>query len=65
MKPKVTLTPLEQLQLRQKTEEKTHFGPELDETDCPDCPQTGDNKQARTTTTVDKQLPAPDFPQGD
>jgi general secretion pathway protein D len=64
MRPEVTLTGLEQYQLRQKVEDKTHFGPEIDQTDCPDCPpRMGDNKETTTTTTVsDKQLPPPDLP---
>ena len=66
MRPEVTLTPLDQYRLRQKTEDKTHFGPELDE-DCVDCPPRGDQKATTTKTSVldAKELPAPDFPQGD
>jgi hypothetical protein len=42
--------------LRQKSEDKTHFGPELEQDDCPDCP--------KTAPTDDKQivLPSPDMP---
>lgn len=61
MRPTVTLNPLDQYRLRQKTEEKTHFGPEIDEDDCPDCPPARDGKQAALPTN-DKQLPAPDLP---
>ena len=66
MRPEVTLTPLDQHRLRQKTEDKTHFGPEIDQEDCLDCPPVGDNKQT-TSSRGNKQvlLPAPDFPQGD
>jgi general secretion pathway protein D len=52
MCPEVTLTKLDLYRLRQKSEERTHFGPELDQSDCPDCPKTSDGKQ----------LPPPDLP---
>ena len=53
MRPTVTLTKLDLYRLRQKSEDKTHFGPELEEGDCPDCPpHVGE----------DKQLPPPDLP---
>jgi general secretion pathway protein D len=66
MRPEVTLTALDQHRLRQKTEDNTHFGPEIDQQDCIDCPKVGDQKQT-TSSLGDKQvlLPAPDFPQGD
>ena len=38
MRPEVTLTKLDLYRLRQKNEDRTHFGPELDQDDCPDCP---------------------------
>jgi hypothetical protein len=60
MRPEVALTKLDIYRLRQKTEEKTHFGPELDQDDCPDCPKPGDAKEIGG----DKQLPAPDLPVG-
>ncbi len=60
MRPEVTLTPLDQYRLRQKTEDKTHFGPELDQ-DCPDCPPAADYKHT-TSSLSEKQLPAPDLP---
>ena len=60
MRPEVALTKLDIYRLRQKTEEKTHFGPELDQDDCPDCPKRGDAKEIGG----DKQLPAPDLPVG-
>jgi hypothetical protein len=54
MRPEVTLTKLDMYRLRQKSGEHTHFGPEIDQSDCPDCPsgQAGE----------DKQLPPPDLP---
>jgi general secretion pathway protein D len=52
MRPEVTLTKLDLYRLRQKTEDRTHFGPELEQEDCPDCPKPGDGKQ----------LPPPDVP---
>jgi Type II secretory pathway, component PulD len=56
MRPEVALTKLDLHRLRQKNEDKTHFGPELDQDDCPDCPPR--------LPTEDKQivLPAPDMP---
>lgn len=56
MRPEVALTKLDLYRLRQKTQEKTHFGPELNQDDCPDCPKTGpiDDKQI--------VLPGPDLP---
>jgi general secretion pathway protein D len=52
MRPEVTLTKMDLYRLRQKNEDKTHFGPELEQDDCPDCPKPGDGKQ----------LPPPDVP---
>ena len=54
MRPEVALTKLDLYRLRQKNEERTHFGPELNQDDCPDCPVPGDGKQL--------ELPAPDLP---
>jgi general secretion pathway protein D len=54
MRPEVSLTKLDLYRLRQKNEDKTHLGPELEEDDCPDCPKPGDGKQL--------ELPAPDLP---
>ncbi len=54
MRPEVALTKLDLYHLRQKHEQKTHFGPELDQDDCPDCPKPGDDKQI--------VLPGPDLP---
>lgn len=59
MCPEVTLTKLDLLRLREKTEDHTHFGPEIDQEGCPDCPPSGiEQKQ------LDKQLPPPDLPFG-
>jgi general secretion pathway protein D len=52
MRPEVSLTKLDLYRLRQKAEDRTHFGPELEQDDCPDCPKPGDGKQ----------LPPPDVP---
>jgi general secretion pathway protein D len=56
MCPQVTLTKLDQYRLRQRWENvNTHFGPELDESECPDCPKRQDGKQLT--------LPPPDIPE--
>jgi general secretion pathway protein D len=52
MRPEVSLTKLDLYRLRQKNEDNSHFGPELERDDCPDCPKKGDGKQ----------LPPPDIP---
>src|SRR5438309_7673105 len=52
MRPEVSLTKLDLYRLRQKSEDRSHFGPELENDDCPDCPKRGDGKQ----------LPPPDVP---
>ena len=57
MRPEVTLTKLDLQRLRSKVSDKTHFGPEIDEDDCPDCPPR--------VYGNDKQLPAPDLPSTD
>ena len=54
MRPEVALTKLDIYRLRQRFEEKTHIGPEMDTDDCPDCPKPGEDKQI--------QLPGPDLP---
>ena len=54
MRPEVALTKLDIYRLRQKHEDNTHFGPELEQGDCPDCPKPGEDKQI--------QLPGPDLP---
>ena len=54
MCPRVTLTKLDAHRLRQKWEDTTHFGPEIDQGECADCPQTGGEKQL--------PLPPPDIP---
>jgi type II secretion system protein D len=46
MCPEVTLTKLDLYRLRQKWENThTHFGPELDQAECPDCPKVETGKQ--------------------
>jgi general secretion pathway protein D len=56
MCPEVTLTDLDLHRLREKQEDKTHFGPEIDQGNCPDCPpRAGEGKQL-------EQLPPPDLP---
>jgi type II secretion system protein D len=59
MCPEVTLTKLDLYRLREKNEDKTHFGPELDQEGCPDCPP-----RAREGKQLDKHLPPPDLPFG-
>ncbi len=54
MRPEVTLTKLDAYRLRQKHEDKTHFGPELEQDDCPECPKPREGKQLT--------LPPPDIP---
>ena len=55
MCPEVTLTKLDVYRLRQKWENThTHFGPELDQAECPDCPKVDTGKQIN--------LPPPDLP---
>ncbi len=56
MCPEVTLTKLDLYRLREKSEDHTHFGPEIDQDDCPDCPpRAGEGKQL-------ERLPPPDVP---
>jgi general secretion pathway protein D len=56
MCPQVTLTKLDLYRLRQETEDRTHFGPEIDQGGCPDCPpRAGEGKQL-------EKLPPPDLP---
>src|SRR5262249_42278678 len=56
MCPQVTLTKLDQYRLRQRWENTyTHFGADLDQNECPDCPKTQDGKQLA--------LPPPDIPE--
>ena len=54
MRPEVSLTKLDAYRLRQKAENRMHFGPELDQDDCPDCPKVEKGKQLT--------LPPPDIP---
>jgi general secretion pathway protein D len=53
MRPEVTLTKLDLYRLREKSESRTHFGPEIDQDDCPDCPPR---------ERGGKELPPPDIP---
>jgi type II secretory pathway component GspD/PulD (secretin) len=55
MCPEVTMTNLDVHKLREKIEDHTHFGPDIDQGYCPDCPP-----RARE----EKQLPPPDLPFG-
>ena len=59
MRPEVALTKLDLYRLRQKAEDRTHLGPELNQDDCPDCPKPGDGKQGDGKQF---DLPAPDLP---
>jgi type II secretion system protein D len=54
MRPEVALTKLDMYRLRQKHEDKSHFGPELESDDCPDCPAPSQDKEI--------VLPGPDLP---
>jgi type II secretion system protein D len=59
MCPEVTMTNLEMHKLREKVEDHTHFGPEIDQGYCPDCPpRVSEEKQ------MPNQLPPPDLPFG-
>ncbi|HMJ06639.1 MAG TPA: secretin N-terminal domain-containing protein [Chthoniobacterales bacterium] len=44
MRPEVSLSEADLKRLRSKSEDKTHFGPEIDQDDCPDCPPVSDGK---------------------
>ena len=54
MCPQVTLTKLDSYRLRQRWEDTTHFGADLDQNECPDCPKPEQGKQLT--------LPPPDIP---
>jgi len=56
MRPEVSLTKLDLMRLKLKNTEKTHFGPEIEQDDCPECPPRAGE---------DKQLPMPDLPATD
>ena len=63
MCPEVTLTKLDLYRLREKAEDQTHFGPEIDQGYCPDCPPRGmEGKQL--DKQLPRQLPPPDLPFG-
>jgi type II secretory pathway component GspD/PulD (secretin) len=55
MCPQVSLTKLDSFRLRQRYENITHFGADLDQNECPDCPKTKEGKQLT--------LPPPDIPE--
>jgi hypothetical protein len=52
------------MHLREKTEDRSHFGPELDQEGCPDCPPSGIEGKQLDEKQLDKQLPPPDLPFG-
>jgi type II secretion system protein D len=54
MCPQVTLTKLDSYRLRQKWEDTTHFGADLDQGECQDCQKVESGKQI--------SLPPPDIP---
>ena len=55
MCPEVTLTKLDLFRLRGKNEDRTHFGPEIDQEGCADCPpRAGEGKQLEPI-----EVPAP------
>lgn len=60
MCPEVTLTNLDLMRFREKAEDHTHFGPEIDQGYCPDCPPPREIEEKQ----LDKQLPPPDLPFG-
>jgi type II secretion system protein D len=64
MCPEVTLTKLDLYRLREKEEDRTHFGPEIDQGGCPDCPPRGNEEKQIDEKQLDKQLPPPDLPFG-
>jgi type II secretion system protein D len=59
MCPEVTITNLDVHKLREKIEDHTHFGPDIDQGYCPDCPP-----KATEEKQLGKQLPPPDLPFG-
>ena len=59
MCPEVTMTNLEMHKLREKVEDHTHFGPEIDQGYCPDCPP-----RATEEKELPSHLPPPDLPFG-
>lgn len=63
MRPEVSLTKFDLQRLREKTTDKTHFGPQIDQEDCPDCPPGDTETDVMETNGKQLQLPAPDLPQ--
>jgi type II secretory pathway component GspD/PulD (secretin) len=63
MCPEVSLTKLDLYRLRMKNEDRTHFGPEVDQSACADCPpRAEEEKQLPVPVENEKQLPPPDLP---
>ncbi len=58
MCPEVALTKFDLQRLKQKTNERTHFGPEINQGDCTDCPPEQMDYDGKEV-----QLPAPDLPE--
>ena len=63
MCPEVSLTKLDEMRLREKIEDHTHFGPEIDQGYCPDCPPRG-MEEKQLDKQLPRQLPPPDLPFG-
>jgi type II secretory pathway component GspD/PulD (secretin) len=64
MCPEVSLTKLDEMRLREKIEDHTHFGPEIDQGYCPDCPPRGMGEK-QLDKQMPRQLPPPDLPFGE
>jgi type II secretion system protein D len=64
MCPEVSLTKLDEMRLREKVEDHTHFGPEIDQGYCPDCPPRG-MEEKQLDKQLPRQLPPPDLPFGE
>jgi type II secretion system protein D len=63
MCPEVSLTQLDLYRLRMKNENRTHFGPEIDQSACPDCPSpVGEEKQLPARAEEEKQVLPIDLP---
>ena len=63
MCPEVSLTKLDEMRLREKIEDHTHFGPEIDQGYCPDCPPRG-MEEKQLDKQLPRHLPPPDLPFG-
>jgi len=63
MCPEVSLTQLDLYRLRMKNENRTHFGPGIDQGACPDCPPpVGEEKQLPARAEEEKQVLPIDLP---